>query len=1458
MPPVDRLPTRMSAWHRGWRRLLAVGALRLSLFALVWGVLVGGFAWLGGSEAGLRWAGARLTQASGGQLQIDGLGGRLLGDWHAQSLRWRDADQTIRIGALRVSWSPLALTRGELRLTRLEAADVRLAFAAPGEDVALPDELGLPFALRVDALRVDRLWVGQLPAADAPAPVPAQASPRSPSSSSTASSPAPRVPPGEGVAWLVADALEARLVSDGATHRVESLRARLGRIDLTAQASLEATAPFALTGAARLHATAGEQDYALALDVGGTLGRVRVDGRASVAQASAASVAPGTNETDGKKDGARAAGEVHATLEPFAPAAVAPLEALQVRLSGVDPRFFAAAAPHARIDVELTLARAAATLAGHVRLHNRDAGRIDGERLPVVSLASAIAWQASAVRLDGLAVALAGGGTLAGQGRVDLAQARFSADLAARRVDARALHAALPATGLAGPLRVQLAAEPQRLDLDCDWRDARYAFKVSARADAQAIDVAQLQVGARGAGARAQVVAPGRRGVAGDRRFPLQGRLRDVDAAGLLAAARAARGADAAGFKARGVLNADFEAHGAWGLAPEVVLHFSLDGSRVGTQSLSGGGDVDWSGGRLRRADVDVQAAGNRLRASGAGEALKVVLDAPQLGALGWPALNGALNATLDVVGGGSGGRGVAAADAELAVRAEATRLRVGEWFDGASLSLDARLAAGAQGALALDLRCSACAAPAYGGAPVTLELAADGVRAQHRVRMRVALPQRRELSVRAEGELNGRLFAVPKGTPSTRSGVRAAGPQATPGRPSDAQTGGEALWRGRLAELRFLGSDGRPLVELAAPAPLTLSADRVSFGPASLSGRLGSVSLERLAYDGEAWQSSGRLRQFRPQEWLSEFASLHAWRETLGSANVTPLELAGEWNIDGAPAASPAGSRSGSAAGSATPAGRAALWLERGDLALGTVALGLAQARVQASFGDGRLEANASVRGARAGTIGGEVSWTYPASGSPALIDRNSPWQGRVRADVPDLAWLAALLGDGWQVAGQARGELRLAGSAAHPEVSGQLHGERLALRALDLGMRLERGEAALDVTPQRLRLSRLRFESELAPLPRALRLDGRVDGARLLGTPGVVEASGELSLLPGGSEPADGEARLAVRFDRFGLLQRADQWVAVSGEGELRLRQQLLEVAGKLRADAAFWALADVDRPALSDDVVLRSRAGQPGNRVGRAVKVDLALALGNSAYFRGAGVDSRLAGALRIRSDDAGLPRATGSIRTVDGRFDAYGQQLEIERGIVNFQGPIDNPGLNLLAVRKNLPVEAGVEVGGTAQRPVIQLVSSPNVPDAEKLSWLVLGRSPEQQGGDGALLLAAAQTIVGGQDGGVLRRLQRALGIDEFGVSTGQVGGYAALPTSRVASASGFGASQTVNGQIVTVGKRLSSNAVLSYQQSLNTTESIVKLTLKLSRQFSLVGSAGADSALDFYWTRSFGK
>ena len=162
-------------------------------------------------------------------------------------------------------------------------------------------------------------------------------------------------------------------------------------------------------------------------------------------------------------------------------------------------------------------------------------------------------------------------------------------------------------------------------------------------------------------------------------------------------------------------------------------------------------------------------------------------------------------------------------------------------------------------------------------------------------------------------------------------------------------------------------------------------------------------------------------------------------------------------------------------------------------------------------------------------------------------------------------------------------------------------------------------------------------------------------------------------------------------------------------------------------------------------------------------------------------------------------------------------------------------------------------------GTAKRPLVRLVSDPDVPDAEKLSWLVLGQAPDQQQGqDSAVLLAAAQAILGGQEGGALKAVQRGLGIDEFGIRSGTLGGSGQRLSSRVASTTGFGASDTTTGQILSVGKRLSSRMLISYDQSLTAAGSIVKLTVNLSRNFSLVGWAGSETGIDLLWNYRFGR
>ena len=1337
----DETSPKPSSKSRRWR--IAVAVLAIPLLAL---------GWLVGSEGGFRLLCAGLTRLTDSRLLIEAPVGRLLGDWHAQSVRWLDASQEVELQQLQVNWSPRGLLHGQVEITRIEAASLRVDAPPSSEATTLPESLELPLPVRIAHLALGKLLFGEH---------------------------------GEDPTVL-AEGVEAELKSDGQTYSIDRLQAQFGQLEIAGEATLAASAPYGLNAHASLKGRALDQSFTLELRGSGPLAQIQVEGRIVAV--------------------AKVSGDLRAVLTPFA---AQPVASLGAHFTGLDPAVFIAGAPQASLDVDVVLESQPAgpgesAAKGRLSVSNQSAGTLDRQLIPLESLQSGVDWQQGRLTFPGLTLALTGGGKLKGQG--SLAGRMIDLDLAASGIDAHALHGDLVPTQLAGTLHALLGSDRQTVELDL--RDAKYAVTTQASLAADAVEVGRLQL----ATGDARLSAKGRLALSGDKRFAAQGSLHHFDPARF--------------FKAkppvRSLINADFDARGALGPALELALHFDLHDSRLGAQKLAGKGDIDLRGTLLRKINVDLDAAGNRLNATGAfgkaGDSMRLQLQAPKLEAIGWAGLAG--DATADFLVGGS------VANLEISGEVRAGQLHIANWIDVRDLTLDGQLAAGAQGKLRGDFRCAACSMPEHGVPVVALELGVDGLRSQHRLNGWVGLPDQRELRFALEGGLKEQVARQSGGVSSLS-------------------------WNGMLSEL-IVGSrqaaSAKPLLNLDAPAPLNLRSAAFAFGPATIDGLLGKMQVDRLGHEQGRWLSAGRWQQFRPQALLSEFPALHAGLTAISKANPQPLLLDGEWDfaLDSKPAA--------------LPVGRAAVWRESGDVVLGSVALGLSEARIQASLGEGRVIARAQMRGARLGEISADMtaSSARQADGRfSSLIDPQAPWQGRLQAVVPDVAWLGPFIGEAWQVAGKLNGEMRLGGSPAQPQFDGEWRGQDLALRALDLGMRLERGQALVEIAPDRLLLRQLSFESDFQSLPPVLKLDRNVNTESLIGTPGRVEVSGELAFASG---EGGADAHLNIYLDRLGVVQRSDQWIALSGEGELRVGEQALDVGGKLRVDAGLWSLAESGRPSLSDDVVIRKAQGAGGkSTVTRQLRLDLEAALGRSVHFRGAGVESRLAGQIRVRSDAAGLPRASGSIRTVGGRFDAYGQKLGIQRGIINFQGPIDNPGLNILAVRESLPVEAGVEVTGTAQRPRIRIVSTPEVPDTEKLSWLVLGHSPEQQAsGDGGVLLAAAQTILGGQDGGVLRQLQRGLGIDEFGVSTGEIGGYGKQPTSRVASSSGFGGSQTVNGQIVTVGKRLSSNALLSYEQSLSTADSIVKLTVNLSRQFSVVGRAGSESALDFFWHYRFGR
>ena len=1336
-------PARDRRRH-GWRGAAIAGVLLLAAVG-----------WLGGSEGGGRalWAGVEVL--SGGRLRGEEFVGRLFSTWQLGRLRWQQAGGDVVAESLQVRWSPAALWRGRLDIEHLAVGSLRIELTSDRAAGGPPTQLRLPLAVRVERLELGPVRLG-------------------PSAAPT----------------TLADGVAATLYSDDVQHRLQGLHVRRGELTLDGEATLATQAPFRLRVEASVRGRLSDQPLALHVQGEGPLERWPLDGRIERVVA----------EPEGAIE---SIGTLRATLTPFA---ACPLAALRVQATGFDPSRVFAGAPMALLDVDARLEEEDVqaqepVLGGHLQLTNRLSGRLEQARLPLRELHSRIVWRPAGLSLDALRLKLAGAGQISGQGR--WAAGQLTLALEGKSVDLRSLHARLPSTRLAGPVRARLGGDDQALELA--WRDRQYTVDASLTGTAQRIELKHLDL----SDGTARVSAQGTFDAGGAQTFSAQGRLRE------LAPERLFRQLQGAGSR----ISADFDVRGQLGETPALDAVFSLRDSRLGPSSLSGRGAIALAGREWRNLslnlDLDLSAAGNQLSAHGAlgrnGDPLRLKIRAPRLAALGWSGLSGDLRADAQLGGGGDQREST-----RLSAELHSTRLRVPGLIDFKNLQLTARVDPGAQGILTARIDCASCILVPADLALSDLAFRAAGQRDRHRLEARAVLPDRRSLHLAFDGGLSA----------------------------ASAWT-----WNGRLSEAQLTGySRAQPVLGLSAPAPLRVTASAFSFGPAAFAGPLGGVRLERLALQQGGWQSQGTVQGFSPQKFFSEFPALVPARMVAMFNAPQPLSLAGEWMV----APDPAGRL----------AGQLVVWREGGDLNAAAQPLGLSELRLEASRKAGRLALNAVLRGSRLGELRADLDAPIArtgGSGLAALLDVQAPWQGGLQAQLPDLLWLSPLLGDGWQLGGRVEGSMRLSGSPARPVLNGAWQGSRLAVRSLDLGLRLERGEARLEVTPERLLLHDLSFASDFQPLPRVLAAVRGSEGAdaSLTATPGQLTARGELAL--GRATPA---ARLAVSLDRVGVVQRRDQWIAVSGDAELRAAERGLEASGRLRADAGFWSLADFGRPALSDDVVVRRATDakeKPPPPARSLLKLDLSADLGERFHFEGAGVESRLAGQIHLRTDEAGLPRATGSIRTVEGRFDAYGQKLGIERGIVNFQGAIDNPGLNILAVRKNLPVEAGVELSGSAKRPVVRLVSTPEVPDTEKLSWLVLGRPPEQQGGgDGALLLAAAQSLVGSQDGGLLRQLQRGLGIDEFGISSGQVGGSANHPTSRVASSGGFGGTQTVNGQIMSVGKRLSSNALLSYEQSLNTTESIVKLTVSLNRQFSVVGTAGTESALDVFWNRSFGQ
>ena len=365
----------------------------------------------------------------------------------------------------------------------------------------------------------------------------------------------------------------------------------------------------------------------------------------------------------------------------------------------------------------------------------------------------------------------------------------------------------------------------------------------------------------------------------------------------------------------------------------------------------------------------------------------------------------------------------------------------------------------------------------------------------------------------------------------------------------------------------------------------------------------------------------------------------------------------------------------------------------------------GIESLQMRAAFEGSRMRIDGGLATARFGKVNAAGYVGLVQDNGFLTVSPQSTLALRIQANIAQLDNISSVTGARVALRGSANADLQVNGTLEKPVLAGNMIAENLELTLYDQGIKLNKGVARLAISNNKVELQEVVFH----------------------GGDGTLRATGTIPL-----DQTNPALTATIVADKLQLIADPSRQLTMSGTALAANTGGQLKISGEFTVDHALFDLPEKSAPKLDDDVVILG----PGAKQARDKNaprpppahpgllppvVDVKLGLGNNFRFRGAGAALLLAGTLNIKSGPGQPPQGFGTVRVVNGVYEAFGAKLTIEQGILAFQGPLDNPGLNIIAMRREREVEAGVQVTGNVRVPRIDLVSSPNLPEEEKLSW-----------------------------------------------------------------------------------------------------------------------------------------
>ncbi|EGU36140.1 hypothetical protein VII00023_13237 [Vibrio ichthyoenteri ATCC 700023] len=529
-------------------------------------------------------------------------------------------------------------------------------------------------------------------------------------------------------------------------------------------------------------------------------------------------------------------------------------------------------------------------------------------------------------------------------------------------------------------------------------------------------------------------------------------------------------------------------------------------------------------------------------------------------------------------------------------------------------------------------------------------------------------------------------------------------------------------VWQGQLARMMIRSQQGDWTLNQATAVKFDFASNMAAVGAHCWQQNDSSVCLDKDIEVGESGEAQLSIKQF-------DFTQLSMFMPE-------KTELTG--SVEGSVWAKWAPKQAPELKASITmPKGQVKQLLEK------PLVFGWDSVKITADMTNNKLAADWLFDVTDNGDVSGQVT-------IPDVTAQDKQMEGRLALSTFNLDFLNVLVGEYSQLKSNIETDLSFSGPLLHPQVKGQF--------VID-DMLLHGDISPIDVDSGRLSID---FSGYNARLKAAIQ------------TP-----DGELNLTGDGDWQDLQDWRTNVRVFADELKVDVPPMVRIKVIPDMTISAQpnLAKIDGNI---ALPWGRIVIDElppsaVGISKDLVLVDSKGEPiesDATVPFAVETNIKIKIGDDFKLSAFGLEGGLVGDLKVVQKNKG-PFVTGEVNITDGSYQSFGQDLLIEEGKILMNGPVDQPYVQITAIRNpdntQDDVTAGVKVVGPADEPQLTIFSDPAMPQANALSYLLRGQDIDGESGGNAM----TTTLIGlslAKSGKVVGEIGQAFGVQDLQLDT----------------------------------------------------------------------------------------